>query len=159
MYEPYVTADEYTARGYDDIPAEESGVLRTEADEVILVYVTPEEYAELGYTKIPSTALRRALRDASRQIDTLTFNRIVARGFENLTPFQQEIIKEVICKHADFLYENADAIVSVLDSYAINGVSMKFGTGFNVRTENGLPILGTVYSLLKQTGLCWRGAI
>lgn len=159
MYEPYVTADEYTARGYDDIPLEERGVLMTESGEVIAVYVSPEEYAELGYTKIPSTALRQALRDASRQIDTLTFNRIVKIGFDKLTPFQQEIIKEVICKHADFLYENADAISSILDSYAINGVSMKFGTGFNVKMKNGLPILGTVYSLLEQTGLCWRGAI
>ena len=121
--------------------------------------VTPEEYSALGYRTIPSTALQTALRDASRQIDSLTFNRIVAIGFDKLTAFQQEIIKEVICKHADFLYENADAIASVFDSYAINGVSMKFGTGFNVQVKNGLPILGTVYSLLEQTGLCWRGAI
>ena len=158
MYEPYVTAEEYTARGYDDIPVEERGVIVTENGEVLMVYVTPEEYTELGYVKIPSTALSGALRDASRQVDTLTFNRIVAKGFNNLTPFQQEIIKEVICKHAEFLYENADAISSILDSYAINGVSMKFGTGFNVRMEGGLPIQSTVYSLLEQTGLCWRGA-
>lgn len=158
MYEPYVTANEYTARGYDDIPAVEEGVLTTADNEILLAYVTPEEYQALGYRKVPSTIIRRILRDASRQIDTLTFNRIVAKGFENLTVFQQEIIKEVICKQADFLYENADALSSVLDSYAINGVSMKFGTGFNVRMENGLPIQSTVYSLLEQTGLCWRGA-
>jgi hypothetical protein len=159
QYQPYVSADEYTARGHDDIPAEEHGVITTEIGEVLMVYVTPEEYNELGYTKIPSSALREALLDASRQIDSLTFNRIVAKGFDKLTPFQQEIIKEVVCKHADFLYENADAIASILDSYSINGVSMKFGTGFNVKMENGLPIQSTVYSLLKQTGLCWRGAI
>lgn len=157
MYEPYVNAEEYTARGYDDVPVEERGVLMANED-VLLAYVTPEEYTELGYKKVPSPAIRMALRDASRQVDTLTFNRIVAKGFENLTVFQKEIIKEVVCKQADFLYENADAISSVLDSYAINGVSMKFGTGFNVRMENGLPIQSTVYSLLEQTGLCWRGA-
>ena len=32
------------------------------------------------------------MRQASRHIDTLTYNRIDARGFDNLTPFQQEII-------------------------------------------------------------------
>lgn len=157
-YQPYVTADEYTDRGYSDIPVEERGLLMAN-DQILMAYVSPEEYSELGYSKVPSTAIQQALRDASRQIDSLTFNRIVAKGFEKLTPFQQEIIKEVVCKHADFLYENADAIESILDSYSINGVSMKFGTGFNVKMENGLPIQSTVYSLLKQTGLCWRGAI
>ena len=157
MYKAYVTADEYTDRGYEDIPVEERGKLMANGD-ALIVYVTPEEYAELGYVKVPSAAIVKALRDASRQVDTLTFNRIVAKGFDKLTPFQQEIIKEVVCKHAEFLYENADAISSILDSYAINGVSMKFGTGFNVRMEGGLPILSTVYSLLEQTGLCWRGA-
>lgn len=122
-------------------------------------YVTAQEYATLGYNKIPAAARGPALKEASRQIDTLTFNRIVARGFEKLTPFQQEIVKEVVCLHADFLYENADAISSILDSYSINGVSMKFGTGFNVQVKNGLPVLGTTYSRLEQTGLCWRGAV
>lgn len=155
MYEPYVTANEYTDRGYEDIPVEERGTLMAN-DDILMAYVTPEEYAELGYVTVPSTAIRKALRDASRQVDTLTFNRIVAKGFNNLTPFQQEIIKEVVCKHAEFLYENEDAIASVFDSYAINGVSMKFGTGFNVRMEGGIPIQSTVYSLLEQTGLCCR---
>lgn len=119
-------------------------------------YATASDYTALGYTTIPSDVLNQSLVDASRNIDTLTFNRIVKIGFDKLTEFQQGIIKEVVCKQADFMYENADAISSVLDSYAINGVSMHFGTGFNVRMENGLPIQSTVYSLLEQTGLCCR---
>ena len=122
-------------------------------------YVTPEEYTALGYTEIPTEELEQFLRDASRQIDTLTFNRIVKRGFEKLTPFQQELIQEVVCKQAGFLFENNDAINSILDSYAINGVSMNFGSGFNVLNQAGVPIQKTVYALLEQTGLCWRGAI
>lgn len=121
-------------------------------------YVTAEEYTALGYDAVPQDKLDAYLRDASRNIDALTFNRIVAKGFEKLTPFQQELIKEVCCKQADFLYENADAIASIMSSYSINGVSMQFGTGFNIVVENGMPIQNTVLSLLKQTGLCWRGA-
>lgn len=119
-------------------------------------YVTASEYAEMGYTDLPSDDAIRFLTEASRNVDTLTFNRIVAKGFDNLTEFQQEIIKQVVCEQADFLYDNADAIASVLDSYSINGVSMKFGTGFNVIMEGGLPIQSTTYSLLQQTGLCCR---
>lgn len=122
-------------------------------------YVTAEEYTTLGYSDIPSENLDKFLRDASRQIDTLTFNRIVKKGFDKLTPFQQELIQEVVCKQADFLFNNADAIASILDSYSINGVSMHFGTGFNVEIIEGVPTQRTVYSLLEQTGLCWRGAI
>ncbi|MBQ1292958.1 MAG: hypothetical protein IIY21_02885 [Clostridiales bacterium] len=121
-------------------------------------YVTSCEYAEMGYSSIAPDKMDAYLRRASRDVDALTFNRIVAKGFDNLTDFQKEIIKEVVCEQANFLYENSDAISSILDSYAINGVSMKFGSGFNVIIEGGLPIQSTVYSLLKQTGLCWRGA-
>lgn len=122
-------------------------------------YVTADEYVEMGYSAVPVKELPAFLKNASRQIDTLTFNRIVAIEFEKLKPFQQELIKEVVCKQATFNYENQAAIQSILDSYAINGVSMKFGTGFNVDVVSGIPIQKTIYSLLEQTGLCWRGAI
>lgn len=124
-----------------------------------MAYVTPAEYEALGYSDIPSEELESYLRTASRQVDTLTFNRIVRKGFDKLTPFQQEIVQEVVCKQATFLFENKDAIESILDSYSINGVSMHFGTGFNVELQDGIPIQKTVYSLLTQSGLCWRGAI
>jgi hypothetical protein len=122
-------------------------------------YVTAQEYTQLGHDTIPSDQVENFLHEASRNVDTLTFNRIVARGFDRLTDFQQEIIQEVVCRQADFLFENADAIASILDSYSINSVSMKFGSGFNVDVAEGVPMQKTVYSILKQTGLCWRGAI
>lgn len=122
-------------------------------------YVTPQEYTTLGYDTIPAEDLERYLNDASRNVDTLTFNRIVAMGFDRLTDFQQEIVQDVVCRQANFLYENADAIASILDSYSINSVSMKFGSGFNVNVAEGVPVQNTVYSILKQTGLCWRGAV
>ena len=122
-------------------------------------YVTPQEYTTLGYDTIPAEDLERYLNDASRNVDTLTFNRIVARGFDRLTDFQQAIVQDVVCRQANFLYENADAIASILDSYSINSVSMTFGSGFNVSVAEGVPVQNTVYSILKQTGLCWRGAV
>lgn len=121
-------------------------------------YVTASEYTSMGYNSIPTDDLNKTLLEASRNVDTLTFNRIVAIGFEHLTDFQKEIIKEVVCRQADFLYDNADAIASILDKYSINSVSMEFGSGFNVDVAEGVPIQRTVYSILKQTGLCWRGA-
>ena len=89
------------------------------------------------------------IRDSS-----LTYNRIVGRGFLNLTEFQQEIIREVICRQAEFEYENADEISSVLSSYSINGVSAQFGSSWNVFTGKGIAMKRDDYTLLCQTGLC-----
>lgn len=117
-------------------------------------YATVEEYTQLLPDAMEVTA--SDLRQASRHIDSLTYNRIVAAGFENLTQFQQEIIKEVCCRQAQFEVENEDAISSVLSSYSINGVSMNFGSSWNVFTEHGVAMRRDVYSLLQQTGLCCR---
>ena len=87
-------------------------------------------------------------------VDSLTYNRIVGRGFSNLTTYQQEIIREVVCMQADFEYENADEINSVLSSYSINGVSAQFGSSWNVFTGKGVAMKRDVYALLQQTGLC-----
>lgn len=120
-------------------------------------YITPEEYISLGYTAVPESECINALRKASRHVDSLTFNRIVAKGFENLTEFQRDTIKEVICEQADFEYENGDVINTVLSSYGINGVSMSFGSGnWNMHVENGVAMKKDTYSLLMQTGLCCR---
>ena len=105
---------------------------------------------------IPEDQLEKTLRQASRHIDSLTYNRIVGQGFSNLTEFQQEVIKEVVCMQADFEYENADEINSVLSSYSINGVSMNFGSSWNVFTDKGIAMKRDVHTMLCQTGLCCR---
>ena len=120
-------------------------------------YVSKEEYKDsYNGSVIPDEELERALRQASRHIDSLTFNRIVAAGFDHLTVFQQETIKEVVCMQADFEYENADEINTILSSYSINGVSAQFGSSWNVFMEKGIAMKRDVYSLLTQTGLCCR---
>ncbi len=117
-------------------------------------YVTAAEYESL-FPDGPEVA-GETLRTASRHIDSLTFNRIVAMGFDSLTAFQQDIIKEVCCLQAQFETENADVISSVLSSYSINGVSMQFGESWNIFTEHGVAMRKDVYALLSQTGLCCR---
>ena len=120
-------------------------------------YVTPEYYInEYGGRLIPGDDLEKTLRQASRHIDSLTYNRIVGQGFSRLTPFQQEVIQEVVCLQADFEYENADEISTVLQSYSINGVSVQLGSSWNLYTDKGVAMERDVYALLTQTGLCCR---
>lgn len=118
-------------------------------------YVTSSYYREqYKGSIIPETELEKALKQASRHIDSLTYNRIVGQGFFNLTPFQQETVQEAICQQADFEYENADEINTILSSYSINGVSAQFGSSWNVFMEKGVAMKRDVYALLCQTGLC-----
>ncbi len=120
-------------------------------------YVTAEYYTNTyGGQIIPEKELTQALRRASRHIDSLTYNRIVGIGFLNLTAFQQEVVREVVCQQADFECENADEINTILQSYSINGVSAQFGSSWNVFTDKGIAMKRDVYALLCQTGLCCR---
>lgn len=123
-------------------------------------YVTPKYYREVyGGSVIPEDNLERALLQASRHVDSLTYNRIVGWGFSCLTTFQQEIIREVVCRQADFECENADEIDTILQSYSINGVSAQFGSSWNVFTDKGIAMRRDVYATLCQTGLCCRLAV
>lgn len=122
-----------------------------------VAYATPEYYHDVYKgTLIPPDDLERTLQQASRHIDSLTYNRIVGRGFSNLTDFQQDVIREVICQQADFECENADEISTVLSSYSLNGASVQFGSSWNIYADKGVAMKRDVYALLSQTGLCCR---
>ena len=120
-------------------------------------YATPEYYTDTyGGTLILENDIERALQIASLHIDSLTYNRIVGRGFSSRTQFQRDIIQDVVCQQADFETENADEINSILSSYSINGVSAQFGSSWNVFTDKGVAMKRDLYALLCQTGLCCR---
>lgn len=116
-------------------------------------YVDETYYKENYLGTLDAEDLAKRLKEASQQVDMLTFNRIRGKGFDNLTSFQQSVIKEVICQHVDFVYENQDVLDSVLQSYSINGVSMSFGQSWNIEVMNGVAMKRSTYELLKQTGL------
>lgn len=120
-------------------------------------YVTPDYYKnDYGGNIVPDSDIQKSLKQASRHIDSLTYNRIAGRGFCNLTAFQQDVIRDVVCQQADFEYENADEINTVLSGYSINGVSAQFGNSWNVFMEKGVAMKRDVYATLSQTGLCCR---
>ena len=60
---------------------------------------------------------------------------------------------------AEFEYENADEIGTILSGYSINGVSAQFGSSWNVFMDKGVAMKKDVYAMLAQTGLCCRLAM
>lgn len=71
------------------------------------LYVDKKYYSdEFKGNEVPIDEIEEYLRLAQEKIDSITFNRIVAIGFNNLTKFQQEKIRDAICYQAEYIYEN-----------------------------------------------------
>lgn len=121
------------------------------------MYADYEYYSQTYGGQLPIEDAVKALERASRHIDALTYNRIVAKGLDNLTEFQQNIVKSCSCEMADFETANADMINSLINSYSINGASISFsGEGANCQIANGVVIQRDTYAYLAQTGLTCR---
>ena len=121
------------------------------------MYADLEYYRNTYGGKLPDEEAEKALKQASRHIDILTYRRIAGIGFENLTPFQQETVKEVACMMADFESANASMINSLINSYSINGASISFsGESANCQLVKGVVIQRDVYEMLNMTGLTCR---
>lgn len=121
------------------------------------MYVDLDYYKNTYKGNLEDTEIEKALNQASRHIDTLTYNRVVAVGFDNLTDYQQSIIKECVCLLADWESENADYITNLLSSYSLNGASMSFnGNSATAQVVNGIAISREIYSHLQKCGLCTR---
>lgn len=99
----------------------------------------------------------RYLSIASRQVNTICRGRIEGMGFDDLSPFRKSSIQEVICRQAEFLYQNESMLETYLNSYAINGVVMQFGQAWNLHVEDGIAMPRELYQVLLRTGLCYRG--
>lgn len=88
---------------------------------------------------------------ASCKIDELTFNRIRAVGFDNLTAFQKEKVQKATLLQAQY-YSDYGTESSGLSGFNVSGLSMSFSTGAS--TPDGVS--QTAYMMLKQTGLMGR---
>lgn len=104
---------------------------------------------------IPEAQRANLLKRASRDVDSLTYNRIVSEGFENLSEFQQEIVKDSICMHADFLYQYGDYLDSPIAGYGAGSTSVSFKQKVTTG-PNGIATSARVLSMLSQTGLIVR---
>lgn len=119
-------------------------------------YVTKDDFVKMfPKTQIPSDEIELYLKTASVDIDSLTFNRIVACGFDSLTQFQKEKVQSAVCRQAEFRYQNQELFDSLIQSYSLNGASVTFDKSRLV-TICGATTSKDIYAELKQSGLCVR---
>jgi len=118
-----------------------------------MAYADGTYYKETyGGSVIPDEQLGIQLERASDQVDSMTFNRIVAKGFAGLTSFQQERVKKAVCAQADFNVQYGEFTDIPLQGFSAGGISMSFA-GERI---NGVATSRAVKSYLDQTGLTSR---
>lgn len=116
-------------------------------------YVDSTYYKEVfGGTILPEVSLNQKLKRSSDQIDTLTYNRIVGIGFDNLTEFQKDKVKKAVCIHAEFIEQYGEYIDTPLSGFSAGSTSVSF----NTNKINGITTTQAVLNYLKQTSLICR---
>jgi hypothetical protein len=121
-------------------------------------YADYEYYTKTyGGSIITAENAPKSLQNASDAVDSLTYCRIVSRGFGAISDYQKSIVQNVVCALADWQTENADILTSPYSSYSINGVSASWAPGSGVKKINGVFIPSHLYAELVKTGLCYAG--
>lgn len=121
------------------------------------LYVDKKYYFdEFKGNKVPINEIEKYLRLAQEKIDSITFNRIVAIGFNNLTKFQQEKIKDAICYQAEYIYVNGYNNEDNRDvsSYSVLDISISVDNSNNDKTIAQRKNMSEMaYDYVHKTGL------
>jgi len=120
-----------------------------------MAYATERDYDQYGNGSIPDEKLEQALEQASDDIDTLTYCRIIGKGFDNLTEFQQLRVIKAVCQHADFIHQYGDFLNVPFAGYGAGSISMSFNKDQN-SGAGGIQTSSAVLNLLRAPGLMDR---
>lgn len=121
------------------------------------LYVDKKYYSdEFKGNEVPIDEIEKYLRLAQEKIDSITFNRIVAIGFNNLTKFQQEKIRDAICYQAEYIYENGYNNEDNRDasSYSVLDISISVDNSYSNKTIAQRKNMSEMaYDYVHKTGL------
>lgn len=121
------------------------------------LYADKEYYSSIfNGKKITGEEIEKYLELSQEKIDTITFNRIVKIGFNNLTDFQKEKIQKAICYQAEYIYENGynDENQSDISSYSVLDISVSIKDNSNSKTQAQEECMSEIaYDLIRKTGL------
>lgn len=121
------------------------------------LYVNKEYYSnEFNGNKIPDEEIEKYLKLAQEKIDSITYNRIIAVGFDNLTEFQKEKIKEAICYQAEYIYTNGYNSEDNRDitSYSVLDISVSVDNSNSNKTIAQKENMSEMaYDYIHKTGL------
>jgi len=93
------------------------------------------------------------LKLSQEKIDSITFNRVVKIGFDNLTEFQQEKVKNAICYQAEYIKENGyNDCNGNISSYSVLDISVNVDKSSNTIASRK-HMSEEAYDAIHKTGL------
>ncbi len=121
------------------------------------LYVDKEYYLNKFKGKqIPENDVEEYLELSQEKIDSITYNRIVAIGFNNLTEFQKEKISKAICFQAEYIFNNGynDENNRNISSYSVLDISVSVDNSDSNKTKaQKLNMSEIAYDLVHKTWL------
>lgn len=128
--------------------------------DLMTLYVNKEYYSNVfkGNT-ISDEDIEKYLELAQEKIDSITFNRIVAVGFDNLTEFQKEKISKAICYQAEYIFQNGynDEENREISSYSVLDISVSVDNSNENKTKaQKMNMSEIAYDYVHKTGLDGR---
>lgn len=120
------------------------------------LYVDKEYYSSVFKGKnIPDEDIEKYLELAQEKIDSITYNRIVAIGFDNLTEFQKEKISKAICYQAEYIFQNGynNEDNRDISSYSVLDISVSVDNSNNKTIAQKVNMSEIAYDLVHKTGL------
>jgi hypothetical protein len=124
------------------------------------MFVKYEDYMEYGSNVLSEDEAYTYLNKSERQINALCQNRIFDNSIFKYMSSTQNLVKQIICEHAEYLYQNKDEIEKgVIKSYSNNGASITYDNNNSIVNKFGTTIKSDLYNQLVLTGLCYRGIL
>ncbi len=122
-------------------------------------YITIRDYEDFWDITLDKDDFKKNLILAKEKVDSVTHNRIVAIGFENLTKFQQEKIKLAMLYQVAYIEENGTESSDV-SSYSVLDISVNVDKTTETKAKK-LNMSSFALDQLQKTGLCtnnfrWR---
>lgn len=95
---------------------------------------------------------------AQEKIDSITFNRIVKIGFDNLTEFQKDKVRKAICYEAQHIFENGynNDNSSDISSYKVLDINVNIKENTDKTQAEKENMCEIAYDFIKKTGLANR---
>lgn len=119
-----------------------------------MAYVDYQYYKGTYKGTLDEETASKLLEEASDEVDKLTYGRIRRKGFDNLTEYQQGLIKKAICYQADFINQYGAYLNMPIDGYSAGGISLSFSK--DNQGAGGVIADKKTLDYLKQTGLTSR---
>lgn len=117
-------------------------------------YVDYNYYSKDFKGSLEESVVNKLLEEASDEVDKLTYGRIRKNGFNNLTEYQQELIKKAVCYQAEFINSYGQYLNSPLGGFSIGDVSLSFSK--ENQGAGGIVADKKTLNYLSQTGLTSR---